>query len=99
MAKEKDKKKRRGNFILRLIITVLVAYSVVALLDMQIQLGQRRQELEALRAQVEAQRLATKDLERELTNELDEDYIERYARDYLDYVAPDETVFIDTSGS
>lgn len=95
----KETKKSRKNLLLRLVMPVLAAYAVVTLVDMQINLGQKNRELEELAAQVEAQRLANKELELELVTELDDDYIERYARDYLDYVAPDERVFIDISGS
>jgi len=62
-------------------------------------LGARKQELSELQVRLETQRLANKDLERQLAEGVDEEYIERVARERLEYVAPDETVFIDVSGS
>jgi cell division protein FtsB len=99
MAQKPEKTKSRKSLLLRLILAFLAIYAVVALVDMQITLVQKKQELVELESKAEAQRLANKDLERELTADPDEDYIERYAREYLDYVAPDERVFIDISGS
>ena len=93
------KKKTHGNIFLRIILSVLAAYSIVVLVDMQISQAQKRQELAEITNQVEQQRLLNKEMKRRLTSELDEGYIERRARDELGYVASDEKVFIDISGS
>lgn len=95
----KQKKKNGKNIILRICIFAFVVYAAVQLVDMQITLGNRRQELEELRVRYETQRLANKDLERQLAQGVDEEYIERTAREKLEFVAPDERVYIDISGS
>lgn len=96
---QKVKKKGRKNFIMRLCVFAFVAYAAVLLIDMQVTLSTRKQELEALRVGVENQRLVNKELERQLAAGVDDAYIEREARAKLDYVYPEERVFIDISGS
>ena len=96
---QKPKKKSRKNFIMRLCVFAFVAYAAVLLIDMQVTLSSRKQELESLRASVEEQRLANKELERQLAVGVDDAYIEREARAKLDFVYPEERVFIDISGS
>lgn len=95
----KKEKKRNNGLILRICIFAFVVYAAVQLVDMQINLSSRKQELADLSVQLETQRLANKDLERQLAQGVDEDYIERAARDKLEYVADDETVYYDISGS
>jgi len=97
--KVKQVKKAKKSFILRICIFAFVVYAAVQLVDMQMSLGARKQELSELQVRLETQRLANKDLERQLAEGVDEEYIERVARERLEYVAPDETVFIDVSGS
>lgn len=96
MAKKEGSRK---NFILRLCIFAFVAYAALLLVDMQITLSERKQDLDALQVQLEAQRLANKELERQLIQGVDEEYIERVAREKLEFVAPGERVFIDVSGN
>jgi len=95
----KKAQKGRKSIILRICIFVFVLYAGVQLVDMQINLSARRQELADLNVQYEIQRLANKDLERQLAEGVDEEYIERVAREKLEYVAEDEEVYIDISGS
>ena len=89
----------RKNFILRLCIFAFVAYTALLLVDMQVTLSGRKQDLASLQAQSETQRLANKELERQLNRGVDEGYIERVAREKLEFVAPNERVFIDVSGN
>lgn len=95
---EKQKKGRK-SYILRLCMVVIVAYAAVSLIDMQVTLSARAQERDELQQRVETQRIANKELERQIAAGVDEEYIERVARDKLDYVYPDERVFVDISGS
>jgi cell division protein FtsB len=99
MTPAKEKKKSRKSILLRLIVPVLAVYAVVVLVDMQVTLSQKKLERDELRQQHEVQRLENKELERQIAAGVDEDYIERFARDNLDYVSPDQRVFIDISGS
>lgn len=93
------KKKSRNSIVLRICIFAFVVYSAVQLVDMQLTISQRRQEYTELAVRLEAQRLANKELERQLAEGVDDEYIERVARDKLEFVAPDEWVYRDISGS
>jgi cell division protein FtsB len=76
-----------------------VAYAAVLLIDLQVTLASRKQELAELQQKYEEKRIANKELELQLQQGMDEEYVERIAREKLDYVAPDEKVYIDISGS
>lgn len=93
------RKKNRKNIILRVCIFAFVVYAAVILIDMQVNLADKKQELIALELTIEAQRLENAELERQLDAGADDEYIERVARDQLDYVYPEERVYIDISGS
>jgi len=92
-------KNKRGSLILRVCIFAFVVYAMVHLIDMQINMVSRRRQLVELEQRVEAQRIANRELERQLAQGMDEQYIERIARERLGFVAPNETVYIDISGS
>lgn len=96
---KKAKLKNRKSVILRLCMVLVVTYAAIYLIDMQVTLSARAEQLDELTQAVEAQRLANKELERQLEAGVDEEYIENVARDKLDYVYPNERVFIDISGS
>ena len=93
------KKVKRKSFMLRVCIFAFAVYAVVSLVSMQINLADRRRQLSQLEQRVETQRLANKELERQLAQGMDEEYVERIARERLGFIAPDEIVYIDVSGS
>lgn len=93
------KKTSRKNLIFRICIFAFVAYAAVLLIDLQVTLASRKQELLDLQEKYEVRRIANKELELQLQQGMNEEYIERIAREKLDYVAPDEKVYIDISGS
>ena len=97
--KSAPKNRRRGSFVLRICIFAFVVYAMVHLIDMQINLATRRRQLVELEQRVETQRIANRELERQLALGMDEQYIERIARERLGFVAQGETVYIDISGS
>lgn len=88
------KKKGRKNLLMRLCVFAFVAYAAYTLIEMQVSLAERNQQVEILAAAVETKRLANKELERKLEAGLDDAYYEREARDKLDFVYPDERVYI-----
>ncbi|MCL2578831.1 MAG: septum formation initiator family protein [Oscillospiraceae bacterium] len=85
--------------MLRLCIFAFVVYAVVLLIDMQIDIANRNRQLNELAQRVETQRISNKELERQLAMGMDQEHIERVARERLGFIAPDETVFVDVSGS
>ena len=96
--KMKRKEVSRKSFILRLCIVAFVAYAALLLVDMQVNLSEHKRNLEVLDEHLEVQRLENKELERRLSQDVNEEYIERMARE-MEFVAPDERVFIDISGN
>lgn len=97
--RQKTKKRTSKNFILSICVLAFTIYAAISLVDMQVQIAARRQVLDEMRKSVEVQRLANRELERQLNEGLNSEKIERIARDKLDYVYPNEKVYIDISGS
>ena len=93
------RKKSRKSLVFKVVIFAFVAYAAMLLIDMQVTLAGRRQQLNELNNKYEIQRIANKELERHLAQDVDDEYIERIAREKLDYVAPDEKMYIDISGN
>ena len=90
--------RKRGSLILRICIFAFVVYAMVHLIDMQINMTSRRRQLVELEQRVETQRIANRELERQLALTMDGQYIERFAREE-GFIAPNEIVYIDISGS
>ena len=99
LRKAAPQKSGRKSLILRVCIFAFVVYSMVHLIDIQINMASRRRQLVELEQRVEAQRIANRELERQLAQGMDEQYIERIARERLGFIAPNETVYIDISGN
>jgi cell division protein FtsB len=93
-------KKKPLSFIIGIGLTVFVVYASITLVNAQVRLAERKQELELLQARHEVIRLEGRELDRRLAmaNDMTHEDIERIAREQLDYVAPDQRVFIDISG-
>ena len=94
-----QKGKAQKSLVLRVLVFAFLVYAAVVLVDMQVNIADNRRQLEELTVQREQMRLVNKEIERELASDIDQDYIERIAREKLDFVDPDEQVFIDISGS
>ena len=92
------KKEPRKNYLLKICIFAFAIYAAVLLIHMQVNLANRKQQLQELQIRHEIQRIANKELERRLMQGADQAYIERIAREQLDFIAPGERVYIDISG-
>ena len=87
----------RSGLLLRAAFVLLLVSMFAAYISDQVAISSKRQQLAAVRAQVEQQRQLNEELARVL--EGDEDEInERMARDVYGYAAPNERVFIEMSG-
>ena len=71
---------------------------MISFIQNQVEIASKRQELEAVQAQLEAQIAENTELQRVLESGTEEEIIERIARDNLGYAKPGERVFVDTSG-
>lgn len=93
------RRKRKVNRFVRFIFAIVAAYMIFALLQLQVDIMNRRTELSELKEKCEAQRLANKEAERMLTLGDTDLYVERVAREKLDFAYPDEKIYIDISGN
>ena len=97
MKEEKAKKgKVRGSLLIKFAILCLTAIVLLSLVERQVQIAEKREQLAQLQSQLETQDLKNQELRSALE---DEDGLRRYAekraREELDYVKPNERVFID----
>ena len=78
-------------------LVLVGGYLVAGLVFNQVQISSKRQELEAVQAQLESQQ-QNDELSRVLESGTDLEIIERVARDKLGYAKPNERVFVDVTG-
>lgn len=97
----KQKKKRHSSFLLKIAVLALMGSVVVALVNQQIQISQKRQELDDINQQIRVQDVENDQLRKILEDESgqDSDYMERYARENLGYAKAGERVFITYEGN
>lgn len=90
------KEKKRGRLLIKIAVLCLTIIVVLSLVERQVQIAEKREQLEQLQAQLEQQDLKNQELRSSLE---DEDgmrrYAEKRAREDLDYVKPRERVFVD----
>ena len=94
------RKKQRGSLLLKLAMFAFAAYIVFALVNQQVQINEKSQELADLQEQVETQKIKNEDMKHALNADEEEtkEYIERVAREDLDYAKPGERVFVNIAG-
>lgn len=93
-------KRRKRSIILRIALLAFAVYIVASIVNQQIQIGQKKQELSMVSQQLNAQNLKNEELKTALetgTTNSDE-FIERKAREELNYVKPNERVFVNIAG-
>ncbi|MDR2817810.1 MAG: septum formation initiator family protein [Oscillospiraceae bacterium] len=84
--------------LLLLIITYLAIWGFVNILRLQLEKNQNNRRFEELKSKYTQQLGNNERLRQQLEKSSGEDFIEQKARD-LDYVYPEEHVFVDTSGN
>lgn len=93
------KRKYKKSPIMRMCVVAFSCYIVFVMIGLQVEISNRREELETIKNKTEIQRIANKETERLLTMGQDDEYVERIARERLGFTYPDERVLIDISGS
>ena len=83
---------------LRFLIAGICIYLAVTFISVQMDIVSKRQQLENLTQQVQAQQAENQELQRIVEAGDEAAYMERMAREKLGYVRPDERVYIDMSG-
>jgi cell division protein FtsL len=98
VSKRRNKPKfHKLESLLLLIITYLAIWGFVNILRLQLEKKQNKHRFEELRSKYTQQLGNNERLRQQLEKSSGEDFIEQKARD-LDYVYPEEYVFVDTSG-
>ena len=91
----KQKKKRKGifrSFIIKVLLTVFLAYVAVSFVQIQIQINDKKEQLAILEQKIAEQEAKNAELSELLENGIDEDYIAKIAREY-GFAMPDEKVY------
>lgn len=94
-------KKQKGSLLLRLAVFSFAVYAAVALVNQQILISQKRQELNTIKQKIVIQQIKNEDIKHALqagTNG-NGDYIERVARESLNFAKPGERVFVNIAGN
>lgn len=96
-----ENKKPKGSFLLRAAIFSFALYFIVLLVNQQVQISQKRQELASLNQQIQIQEIKNEDIKHALSNGATQnsDYIERVARENLHFAKPGERVFVNIAGN
>lgn len=91
------RRKKRVGLATKIFVTVFAVYAAFTLVSLQIQIGAKREEQQALQKQIEEQSLRNAEIEALLNSEENDEYIARIARDKLGYISPGERIFVDIS--
>lgn len=92
-------RRTRKHQMIRLIAFVAISFVLIELVQLQLDIYKQRRVLEDLTTQCLDQQAANEDVERYLSMHDDTELIEKIAREKLGYAYPDETVFLDVSGT
>lgn len=97
MAKDKKRRRRKG-LVSKLILSVFVIYASTVLISNYMEAGKIKAECASEDEQIETQSMRKAYLEEMLNTEPDEEYMTQEAQNQ-GYGAPDERVFVDSSGN
>ncbi|MBQ1544776.1 MAG: septum formation initiator family protein [Clostridia bacterium] len=89
--------KSRRSFILTLAIIAVIAYFIISLISLQIEIKNKEQQVETAQATLAAGQEENENLQALAEEDNEESYMEHIARDVLGYVFPGESVYYDTS--
>ena len=90
-----QKKKKPYSTILTVAFAALVCYFVIALISLQSDIKEQKEQIADINAQADAQSADNRELNNLLNDSDLDSYVERIAREELGYVFPDERVYYD----
>lgn len=104
MKKSKTGEKRSNRtrkIILKLLFLILVIYVSMTLVNQQMMLSEKREELKRVEEQLKVQELRNAEVRNILSSDVNDnaDYIERVAREELNLIGPGERVFENILGN
>lgn len=93
-------KKRKFNIVLSLFLIAFAFYAVVTLVNQQIEIAEKKEQLETLQNTIVVQEVKNDEIKQvyELDDDENDAYIERVAREEFDYSKQGERVFINIAG-
>ncbi len=91
--KQNERKPQKFSFILSIGLLLLAGYFVISLINVNIQINDRKKEVEELNMRYEEQVAQNESLRNVIDGGDKDDYIERVAREKLGYVMPGERVY------
>ena len=90
-----QKKKKTYSTILTVAFAALVCYFVIALISLQSDIKEQKEQIADINAQADIQSAYNRELNNLLNDSNLDSYVERIAREELGYVFPDERVYYD----
>lgn len=94
---KKRRKKRNRSFILTLALIAVLGYFVITLINLKIEIRDKKQVLNNVDNIYHSQQIKNKQYTQIIKDGENSQYIERVARDVLGYVLPGERVYCNTS--
>ncbi len=91
------KNKPKRSFLLGLALVLVIGYFVITIIDLQLEIRDRKEVYEQLESQHEQIVTENNHLQSILDNEDKSDYIEQVAREKFGFVMPNEKVFFDVT--
>lgn len=85
--------KKHKSILFRLILVGIVGFVLVQIISMQIEISQKKSELDSISNELNSVLVSNEQLKRYASDENKMEYIEQIARDQLDYSYSDETVY------
>lgn len=81
------------SLITRILLAIFLIYVAYSFVSTQIQINEKKEELNKITAMITAQKSKVDELHQLLENGIDDSYIEKYARDNADMAKPGEHVY------
>ena len=87
------KKKIKINLAVWIVCICLIGVAAVSIITLQIQINDKKEELDALKAERDAIAARIEEIKYELSKPIDDEYIIKIARERLGYHLPGEVVY------
>ncbi len=91
-------RRAKSGFFVKLILLAFFVYASTQIIDLQIQIQGKKNEIETLTAENEQLTAENESMEGDLANGLTDEQVEKIAREKLGLANPDETVFVGITG-
>lgn len=101
MLREVKINKAKKSILIRISILAFIIYVVVIMVNQQVNINRKNQELENLNKQISSQDLANSELKYILdsSDSVNQQYIEKKARKNLSLADPSERIFVNVAGN